>query len=500
MHNQKIILRADGNEIIGLGHVYRLFALAEILQFEFYIVFAITDPAEGIVHMLKRVCNEVLSLPARDSLFNNSSLANEIDFDLKEILTGKEIIVTDGYLFGNKYQTAVKQTGCKLVCIDDIQSFFFVADIVINPAGGITKNNYKFSADTKLLLGPSYAILRKEFYELLTENRSDKLIENLFLNFGGADPDNITCKVITDLVNKSFNKKLINVVIGSAYKYEYQLREIVKNYSFISIYKSIDVKEMIELMKQADIAICSASTVSYEFCSVTGLLFIIKTAGNQESLYTYLISEKLALPYKSFSETVHYDAIAGIKKELVNNQKKHFNGNAGKQLKKEFYKLYLKDNYLIRRAIYEDVDTYFNWANDTEVRKNSFNSDPILYETHCDWFNSNLSLMNMRLYIFTTIENTAIASIRFRIENDTATLSYLIDEKFRGIGFGKIVLVEGTQHFFAENDNVQKVIGYVKDNNLPSINTFFATGFKEEPYLKDNIRCFSKTVNISEVA
>ena len=44
-----------------------------------------------------------------------------------------------------------------------------------------------------------------------------------------------------------------------------------------------------------------------------------------------------------------------------------------------------KDGYL-RVADWGDVDLLFSWANDKEVRKNSFSSEPICYEEHLAWF------------------------------------------------------------------------------------------------------------------
>ena len=41
----------------------------------------------------------------------------------------------------------------------------------------------------------------------------------------------------------------------------------------------------------------------------------------------------------------------------------------------------------LRKADFKDCDVLFNWANDDEVRKNSFNQNKILYGDHIVWFN-----------------------------------------------------------------------------------------------------------------
>ena len=41
----------------------------------------------------------------------------------------------------------------------------------------------------------------------------------------------------------------------------------------------------------------------------------------------------------------------------------------------------------LRAANSDDTDLLYRWANDPVVRKNSFNTDRILYENHVMWFN-----------------------------------------------------------------------------------------------------------------
>ena len=40
----------------------------------------------------------------------------------------------------------------------------------------------------------------------------------------------------------------------------------------------------------------------------------------------------------------------------------------------------------LREATIEDRDLLYEWANDPETRRASFNTDRINYEEHCRWF------------------------------------------------------------------------------------------------------------------
>ena len=49
MIKKKVVLRADGNSKIGLGHVYRLLALAEMLKEDFECVLAMNDTDDFVL-------------------------------------------------------------------------------------------------------------------------------------------------------------------------------------------------------------------------------------------------------------------------------------------------------------------------------------------------------------------------------------------------------------------------------------------------------------------
>jgi UDP-2,4-diacetamido-2,4,6-trideoxy-beta-L-altropyranose hydrolase len=483
----KVFLRADGGKEMGLGHIFRMIALAGILKDDFDCFFIIKKPGSAITELLGTYHYDI------QSLYENDLHEAAVNETLNHPITTRDILVLDGYHFDTAYQQAIMQTiGCKLVCVDDIFAFPFLADMVINHAGGLMKEIYTVAPGSRLLLGPAYAILRKQFYSVLPKTKLSRTGEHIFINFGGADADNFTAWVVDQVLSLPHVKK-ISVVLGAAFTYIDELLRLKEAHPVLNVYISITADELIEIMKDAEIAICSASTISYEFCSVTGLLFLLQTADNQTSLYNYLIAEKMALPFEELGEVISSKNFNELYNHSVANQAKTFDGFAGDRLRKEFNRLYLKNNCVLRAAVLEDLDIYFEWANDNEVRKNSFNHAGISFDEHCQWFHSNLNSTDAAFYIFTTCDNVPVANIRFKKENETATVSYLIDQRFRGCGFGKIILEKGIQQFLEENQDIKEVVGLVKNTNVPSIKAFNAIGFRETEYAENNVKSFSKT-------
>ena len=186
----KIILRADGNKDIGLGHVIRSLALAEMLKEDYSCSFVTRFVTDYLRNEIMAVCENLIELDNTGCHFDQ----------FLQLLHGDEIVVLDNYFFTAEYQQKIKDKGCKLVCIDDIHDKHFVADIVINHAGGIKKEAYAKAPYTQLYLGPEYAMIRPEF---LTR-KSNKNDLSTLVCLGGADLHNATLEVLRLLEKKKF--------------------------------------------------------------------------------------------------------------------------------------------------------------------------------------------------------------------------------------------------------------------------------------------------------
>ena len=82
---------------------------------------------------------------------------------------------------------------------------------------------------------------------------------------------------------------------------------------------------------------------------------------------------------------------------------------------------------------------YYEWANDTVVRSNAFQSDPISWETHENWFKFKLSDKNCYMYVAEN-KGVLVGQVRFDINSGEAEIGYSIDSRFRGIGLGSKLL------------------------------------------------------------
>jgi UDP-2,4-diacetamido-2,4,6-trideoxy-beta-L-altropyranose hydrolase len=461
MTKTRVYLRADGNSQIGLGHVHRLLALAEILNKEFDCIFVTRQPLPGIKQLIENACNGSVEI-------SEQTQDDEITQILKE-LTGKEIIVLDGYKFDTKYQTSMASKGSVVVCVDDINAHPFKADVVINPAGGIDTSNYSLSETTSLLTGPRYAFVKKPFRDFFGTLR-DHANSNLFICMGGADVNNLTLTTLKTCIHAPFQS--LHIVIGEAYRHEHSLREFISSASKdVKLWKSVESGQLAEIMRDCGVAVCSSSGIAYEYLTIGGELYIIQTADNQSALYQYLISESFAFPFAEF-RTPQQRVAYSRKKQLET-----FDGNSDKRLLKIFYKLDFKVHATQRRAVKGDLEALFNWANDPEARSQSFRSDQISLTDHASWFDHKLSDPNCIIFVF-EYKGNAVGVVRFDVREETA-ISYSIDRSFRGRGWGQLMLESAIKSLKAQIHLPVKIIGFVKDTNESSKSIFRKLGFKE---------------------
>jgi RimJ/RimL family protein N-acetyltransferase len=138
----------------------------------------------------------------------------------------------------------------------------------------------------------------------------------------------------------------------------------------------------------------------------------------------------------------------------------------------------LTEKLTIRKAESDDVDLLYNWSNDQLVREQSFTSDVIPYDTHCDWFRNKL-ISNESLIFIVEMEGVPAGIVRFESDNETTSIGISIDKLFRGKGLGSETIKIGVNQYFKEKN--LPILASIKKDNIPSIKSFEKAGFS---YLK----------------
>ncbi|MEM1318601.1 MAG: UDP-2,4-diacetamido-2,4,6-trideoxy-beta-L-altropyranose hydrolase [Bacteroidota bacterium] len=317
----KIIFRADGDRKMGLGHLFRTLALAEMLKAQFYCCFMTRCVLPSVHKRILEVCESLIKLP---STKDHSHEARSL---LGPLLSGNEVVVLDGYHFDREYQTIVRSFGSRLVYIDDLQEGHYIADVVINHAGGLVKKDFRGEDYVQFFLGPNYALLRKEFCAAARHRLSTAQEHYYFICLGGADPHNDTLRVLRRCEEQGHAQRCF-VITGAAYAYGEELDRYIRQSKMDIIRLSdLDAIRMVKVMQQCGTAVCPPSSIAYEYLCVGGLLYLHQIADNQDRLRRFMLCEHLAF---SFDQYPIKDAMA--KAKIKQQQRAVFRGDSPKNI------------------------------------------------------------------------------------------------------------------------------------------------------------------------
>ncbi|MDP1801969.1 MAG: UDP-2,4-diacetamido-2,4,6-trideoxy-beta-L-altropyranose hydrolase [Bacteroidota bacterium] len=312
MPEKKILIRADGNTQIGLGHIYRCIAIAEMLEENFTLEF-----------LLSKLSNFTGVIPSR---FSIKHIPEEIEIAAEHLWlqknydTGSALMIADGYLFNSEYQKKIKSIGVKLVYIDDLAREYMYADAVLNHAPSAKNLVYKKEDYSALYLGTEYALLRKGFLAKAKKvHNKFTPIKNVLITLGGSDENNITLKILEALLQIPQIEK-IAIVIGAAYPHKEKIPPFIESSEKnIKLYSNLGENEMLNLMGNCDAAFAPCSTTCLELIALNKPVFVGYSADNQLGIYESLKTNEYIFDLENLNE-ITVKKIKQVTVENLNNE------------------------------------------------------------------------------------------------------------------------------------------------------------------------------------
>lgn len=139
--------------------------------------------------------------------------------------------------------------------------------------------------------------------------------------------------------------------------------------------------------------------------------------------------------------------------------------------------------YILRDAVADDLELTFGWANDAEVRMQSFHSERITLQEHTGWFHKMLLAEDVDYFIYGT-EEVPIGQVRLQYQNGTATVSYSIAKEYRRQGHGERMLLLAEEEVRRRRKDVVYLLAEVKPENQSSRHRFQNLGYEEEEIVR----------------
>jgi UDP-2,4-diacetamido-2,4,6-trideoxy-beta-L-altropyranose hydrolase len=274
-----LLIRADAGIRLGSGHVMRCLALAQAWQdAPGRIVFTMAPGAEGLEARLTAEGFGVEPITGEAGSPKDCWQTMAIARGL-----GVGYVVLDGYHFSAEFQRSIKGAGFGLLVLDDYgHAEHYWADAVLNQnlhaREGLYRNR---EPGVRLLLGPRYALLRREFWKWRDEPRHiPEVAGKLLVTLGGSDPDNATLKVVKALAALGAGQLQTVVVVGGSNPHLPALRQAVAALP-LPIRVATDATDMAGLMAWADLAVTAGGSTSWELAFMGLPALVLVLADNQ---------------------------------------------------------------------------------------------------------------------------------------------------------------------------------------------------------------------------
>ena len=136
-----------------------------------------------------------------------------------------------------------------------------------------------------------------------------------------------------------------------------------------------------------------------------------------------------------------------------------------------------QNNFELRIANESDVKSIFELSNEDDVRENSINSEQIQWNNHVKWFNNKLNDEDYLILIAEDENNQFVGQVRYELKNNQADISISIAPDFRGLDLAAPMISDSAKFLFNNNENIEFILAYIKEINIPSIKAFEQAGY-----------------------
>lgn len=288
-----LLIRADGNARIGVGHLMRCLTIAEEVAAlqgarEHICFLCAEEPSAELVgehHFMSRTLGtDYRNMESELPLWQQAETLCKTDG------ISRNVILVDSYCVTEFYLAELKKLGY-VVLMDDLGRQCYSVDCVINynaPASMEAYRELYRGRNTRLLIGSSYVPLRRQFLDRRRLDSAEE-VRNVLITTGGGDVENIAGKILRKIYKREIR---YHIVIGQFNPHYREMKELEEDFDNIQICHN--VVDMAGLMCSCDIAVTAGGSTVYELAALGVPLICFSYAENQEALAEYIGNRSIA--------------------------------------------------------------------------------------------------------------------------------------------------------------------------------------------------------------
>ncbi|MFC2170865.1 PseG/SpsG family protein [Calditrichota bacterium] len=263
--NSTVLMRVDGGDIIGYGHIMRTVGLAQALADVGFKPVFYTRLVDGSgVETLRR--NGLIPVVIPPFLEEEEEPQWMLE-DLSRTIGSPGLIVVDGYHFSDEYWSLFESDSV-LMATDVFGGRNYAGvDLIYNGYAHAEKMDYaQCKDDTGFLLGTRWLIIRDEVVHRIPviRKRQHEKISQILVNGGGVDEHDVTGRVASALAKLEADDIPDKIIFTHGIKYPFQERLKKLTGKLPTAEVCVQPDNFVDLILDSDLVICAGGLVQYE--------------------------------------------------------------------------------------------------------------------------------------------------------------------------------------------------------------------------------------------
>lgn len=393
-------------------------------------------------------------------------------------------LIVDHYALGEQWEAAARSFATNIMVIDDLADRRHDCDVLLDQnfyADMQQRYDHLLSPACKKLLGPGYALLRREFLALQSQIQPrEAAVRRVLVFFGGVDADNYTAHAIAALARAARPEVQVDVVIGAGHPARTAIVASCQEHGY---HCHVQTSRMAELMVTADLAIGAGGTATWERCCVGLPALTVCVADNQRRLVDdaacagFIYAPRITLgPGLEDALLHHYVALLdnpGLRSFLSRRSLEIVDGRGAVRVAR----LFGGNGIAVRAAVAEDSAALMAWRNHDAIRAVSRSTAPIPVENHQRWFDAVLHDAQRILLIGHHADGQAAGVVRFDVDDGSAEVSIYLVPGTKQRGMGADLLASAEQWLRKARPDINTIKAEVLGDNQPSHRLFLAASY-----------------------
>ena len=440
-----VLVRADGDARIGLGHILRTMSVADELARTgtriTYLCRAVTPWAAQLLqdrgHRVQRINLPTDANQTADARATATLIKAE----------GVDTVLLDHYDLTGPWTEAIKSTSaCKIAAFDDLATQTRNVDLLVDTSPGRQACAYhaRLPAHAICLAGPTYAPLRPEF---ALARAAEKIALNgpikVVISMGGSDPSGFSLTCLDALDGRA--DVALTVILSSAAPMLAETKTRVAQMA-PQARLLLDRTDMAAILADADLVIGAGGTSALERCALGLPSVLAVLADNQTHNAAQLAAAGAAVVLPALTQAAVRATVTPL---LENATLRHQMGQAAATLcdglgapRVANAVFGISSDVALRAATPEDMALIHALQSEPGARRFARTPQIPTPEEHAAWYTARLARADRDPFYIVTLDGVPCGFVRLDrlAEGDGSEVSILIAQNAQGQGVARRAL------------------------------------------------------------